>query len=160
MLYCYNFFKNAIFTSLYIFIYLKTFTGPKQNTVADFWLMIWQKNVEQVVMLTNLMEGNKVIMHFFFIMKSVLKYFIKQLLNYMCIFYSGNAFNIGQIYKHLWIVVVFLYTQWKKRNMHFTMSGSLQSSIKRFDFVTKNQKKNHCVLFDFKHDLIKCFSLH
>eukprot|EP00105_Crassostrea_gigas_P045796 XP_019929944.1 PREDICTED: receptor-type tyrosine-protein phosphatase F-like [Crassostrea gigas] len=33
--------------------------GPKQNTVADFWLMIWQDNVEQVVMLTNLMEGNK-----------------------------------------------------------------------------------------------------
>uniref|UniRef100_K1S2T6 Receptor-type tyrosine-protein phosphatase U n=1 Tax=Magallana gigas TaxID=29159 RepID=K1S2T6_MAGGI len=59
MLYCYKFFKNAIFTSLYIFIYLKTFTGPKQNTVADFWLMIWQDNVEQVVMLTNLMEGNK-----------------------------------------------------------------------------------------------------
>nr|XP_034322789.1 receptor-type tyrosine-protein phosphatase kappa-like isoform X3 [Crassostrea gigas] len=33
--------------------------GPKQNTVADFWWMIWQENVEQVVMLTNLMEGSK-----------------------------------------------------------------------------------------------------
>nr|XP_034318450.1 uncharacterized protein LOC117686791 [Crassostrea gigas] len=33
--------------------------GPKQNTVADFWLMMWQEKVEQVVMLTNIMEGNK-----------------------------------------------------------------------------------------------------
>lgn len=36
------------------------FTGPKQNTVDDFWWMIWQENVEQVVMLTNIMEGDKV----------------------------------------------------------------------------------------------------
>uniref|UniRef100_A0A8W8P3C9 protein-tyrosine-phosphatase n=1 Tax=Magallana gigas TaxID=29159 RepID=A0A8W8P3C9_MAGGI len=33
--------------------------GPKQNTVDDFWWMIWQENVEQVVMLTNIMEGDK-----------------------------------------------------------------------------------------------------
>lgn len=28
--------------------------------MADFWFMIWQENIEQVVMLTNIMEGNKV----------------------------------------------------------------------------------------------------
>lgn len=39
---------------------IKYFAGPKQNTMADFWLMIWQENIEQVVMLTNIMEGNKV----------------------------------------------------------------------------------------------------
>lgn len=33
--------------------------GPKQNTLADFWLMIWQEDVKQVIMLTNLMEGIK-----------------------------------------------------------------------------------------------------
>nr|XP_022307759.1 receptor-type tyrosine-protein phosphatase alpha-like [Crassostrea virginica] len=33
--------------------------GPKQNTVNDFWKMIWQQNVTQIVMLTNLMEGGK-----------------------------------------------------------------------------------------------------
>lgn len=54
-------------------------------------------------------------------------------------FYSGNASNIGQIYKQIWIVVVFLFTQWKKSNMHFTLSGSLQSPIKRFYF----EKKKH-----------------
>uniref|UniRef100_A0A8W8NNF7 Receptor-type tyrosine-protein phosphatase kappa n=1 Tax=Magallana gigas TaxID=29159 RepID=A0A8W8NNF7_MAGGI len=33
--------------------------GPLQNTIRDFWLMIWQENVSQIVMLTNIMEGNK-----------------------------------------------------------------------------------------------------
>ncbi|XP_061170909.1 uncharacterized protein LOC133180387 [Saccostrea echinata] len=33
--------------------------GPRQNTVTDFWKMIWQENVTQIVMLTNLKEGNK-----------------------------------------------------------------------------------------------------
>lgn len=34
--------------------------GPRQNTVGDFWLMVWQENVSQIVMLTNVMEGKKV----------------------------------------------------------------------------------------------------
>ncbi|XP_061190203.1 receptor-type tyrosine-protein phosphatase epsilon-like [Saccostrea echinata] len=33
--------------------------GPKQNTVSDFWALIWQERVKQIVMLTNLREGNK-----------------------------------------------------------------------------------------------------
>ncbi|XP_056002937.1 receptor-type tyrosine-protein phosphatase alpha-like isoform X4 [Ostrea edulis] len=33
--------------------------GPKQNTLVDFWAMIWQDNVSQIVMLTNLQEGIK-----------------------------------------------------------------------------------------------------
>lgn len=36
-------------------------TGPKENTFNDFWSMVWQTNVEQIVMLTNLMEGTRVI---------------------------------------------------------------------------------------------------
>ena len=35
--------------------------GPKQNTMSDHWLMIWQENVAQIVMLTNLKEGLKVL---------------------------------------------------------------------------------------------------
>ncbi|XP_061165545.1 receptor-type tyrosine-protein phosphatase T-like [Saccostrea echinata] len=34
--------------------------GPKQNTVGDFWTMIWQENVSAIVMLTNLKERNKI----------------------------------------------------------------------------------------------------
>lgn len=38
--------------------------GPKQNTLSDFWHMIWQENVFQIVMLTNLREGIKVCIAF------------------------------------------------------------------------------------------------
>nr|XP_022299957.1 receptor-type tyrosine-protein phosphatase T-like isoform X2 [Crassostrea virginica] len=34
--------------------------GPKQHTVNDFWAMIWQENITQIVMLTGLIEGGKV----------------------------------------------------------------------------------------------------
>uniref|UniRef100_K1QTY8 protein-tyrosine-phosphatase n=1 Tax=Magallana gigas TaxID=29159 RepID=K1QTY8_MAGGI len=34
--------------------------GPKQTTLNDFWTMIWQEKVTQIVMLTNLKEGVKV----------------------------------------------------------------------------------------------------
>ena len=46
-----------------LFNYIKTsfLTGPKQNTVDDFWKMIWQEDVDSIVMLTNLKEGDKVL---------------------------------------------------------------------------------------------------
>ena len=34
--------------------------GPKENTVKDFWRLVWQQDITQVVMLTNLMERGKV----------------------------------------------------------------------------------------------------
>ncbi|KAK7473807.1 hypothetical protein BaRGS_00034975 [Batillaria attramentaria] len=33
--------------------------GPKKNTLGDFWKMVWQDHVTHIVMLTNLVEGNK-----------------------------------------------------------------------------------------------------
>jgi len=35
--------------------------GPKNITIKDFWQMIWQENVEVIVMVTKLEEGRKVI---------------------------------------------------------------------------------------------------
>ncbi|XP_022306967.2 receptor-type tyrosine-protein phosphatase T-like, partial [Crassostrea virginica] len=33
--------------------------GPKENTLSDFWVMLWQEKVTQIVMLTNVKEGVK-----------------------------------------------------------------------------------------------------
>lgn len=35
-------------------------TGPKDNTVSEFWCMVWQEDIDQIIMLTNLREGRKV----------------------------------------------------------------------------------------------------
>uniref|UniRef100_A0A8C7ZHW7 Receptor-type tyrosine-protein phosphatase epsilon n=1 Tax=Oryzias sinensis TaxID=183150 RepID=A0A8C7ZHW7_9TELE len=40
----------------YIFVGLFVILGPKEDTVADFWRMVWEQKVATVVMLTNLKE--------------------------------------------------------------------------------------------------------
>lgn len=46
-----------------LFFYFPPFiqTGPAPNTLVDFWSMVWQERVDQIVMLTNLKEGTRVI---------------------------------------------------------------------------------------------------
>ena len=34
--------------------------GPMENTVNDFWRMVWEQNVAGIVMLTQAKEGNEV----------------------------------------------------------------------------------------------------
>ncbi|XP_025108240.1 receptor-type tyrosine-protein phosphatase kappa-like isoform X2 [Pomacea canaliculata] len=33
--------------------------GPRANTIADLWWMVWQENTKQIIMLSNLIEGGK-----------------------------------------------------------------------------------------------------
>lgn len=35
-------------------------TGPKEETAAEYWRMIWEQKVSTVVMLTNLKERKEV----------------------------------------------------------------------------------------------------
>ncbi|XP_071161943.1 multiple epidermal growth factor-like domains protein 11 isoform X2 [Mytilus edulis] len=49
-----NYIKNYSNNKAYI-----ATQGPKKNTLSDFWQMIWQENVDTIIMVTNLMEGDK-----------------------------------------------------------------------------------------------------
>lgn len=45
----------------YTYYYVLLFwSGPKPKTISDFWTMIWQEGVCNIVCLTNLKEGTKV----------------------------------------------------------------------------------------------------
>lgn len=35
-------------------------TGRRVNTIEDFWQMIWQENINTIVMLTECVEGHRV----------------------------------------------------------------------------------------------------
>ena len=35
-------------------------SGPKGETIADMWQMVWQTNSNRIVMVTNKVEGGKV----------------------------------------------------------------------------------------------------
>lgn len=45
------------FTSLPLSVLL---SGPKEETVNDFWRMIWEQNTATIVMVTNLKERKEV----------------------------------------------------------------------------------------------------
>ena len=46
-------------------------TGPKENTVNDFWRLVWEQDITQVVMLTSLMERGKVGINIYWIINSL-----------------------------------------------------------------------------------------
>lgn len=38
---------------------IKHFKAPKENTIEDFWRMIWQESCRSIIMLCNIMECGK-----------------------------------------------------------------------------------------------------
>lgn len=60
---------------IYVVLIFFPRTGPKQNNVSEFWCMVWQEDIDQIIMLTNLKEGRKVKIDFvkkyneFFVLK-------------------------------------------------------------------------------------------
>lgn len=57
-----------------LLIILFSSQGPKPKTISDFWTMIWQEEVYNIVCLTNLTEGTKVntkYIHFSFIYNTI-----------------------------------------------------------------------------------------
>ena len=38
---------------------LTTFVGPLQNTITDFWWLVWQERICVVTMVTNVLEGGQ-----------------------------------------------------------------------------------------------------
>ena len=47
-----------------ILIFVLFLSGPKSNTMKDFWQMIWQERVEKIVMVTQLVEGRAVTFYY------------------------------------------------------------------------------------------------
>lgn len=62
--------------------------GPKPNTVADHWAMVWQENIHVIVMLTNIMDGMKVFL--------------------FCVPFE-NISLLWMHERHVWMLVVWLY---------------------------------------------------
>lgn len=45
---------------------LLSVAGPMQETVFDFWRMVWQENTAAIVMVTNLVEVGRVGINYIF----------------------------------------------------------------------------------------------
>ena len=48
---------TTLISIMYVHSIIHLYIGPLPNTVDDFWWLIWQENVQYIVMLTNIMEG-------------------------------------------------------------------------------------------------------
>ena len=60
---CHGVLKASKGTNPVFFSLMFCLKGPTQETLNDFWRMIWQEDCYTIVMLTNLVEMGKVCFH-------------------------------------------------------------------------------------------------
>ena len=68
--------------------------GPTQETLNDFWRMIWQEDCSTIVMLTNLVEMGKVCFHLSLSAQNVIDLIICSVTS----FYKFHFFAFSYIY--------------------------------------------------------------
>eukprot|EP00105_Crassostrea_gigas_P006344 XP_011420244.1 PREDICTED: receptor-type tyrosine-protein phosphatase alpha-like [Crassostrea gigas] len=90
--------------------------GPKESTLGDFWEMVCQDQVKQIIMLTNLREGRKIKCHQYWPdLGNKEKYgtiSVKSIEEKQYAFYTLRKFQVSQKAMNSYVVTQFHYTTW------------------------------------------------
>ena len=124
--------------------------APKDNTVEDFWRMIMEFNVTNIVMLTNIIEGNRKKCEMYFPLDSRTPE-------------QFGIFNIKQIHAETflgYIMRTFQVTDGKKnlkiKHFHFTAWPDHEVPIVYDEFLTFSHKVHNEVKGTKSHVLVHC----
>ncbi|XP_065923437.1 receptor-type tyrosine-protein phosphatase epsilon [Magallana gigas] len=90
--------------------------GPKESTLADFWEMVCQDKVKQIIMLTNLREGRKLKCHQYWPNLGNKETYgtisVKSMQEKQYAFYIIRKFQVSQKAINSYMVTQFHYTTW------------------------------------------------
>ncbi|XP_052692781.1 receptor-type tyrosine-protein phosphatase alpha-like [Crassostrea angulata] len=90
--------------------------GPKESTLGDFWEMVCQDQVKQIIMLTNLREGRKIKCHQYWPDLGNKEIYgtisVKSMEEKQYAFYTLRKFQVSQKSMNSYVVTQFHYTTW------------------------------------------------